>query len=217
MDSSTIAIVITVITIVSFILEKIPLAMTAMIASLAMGILVPEMKLSDIYSGFASNNVIMVAGMCIVGDALFKTGMANKIGKALGKSAVAKNERTFLIAVVICCTVMSAFLSNSGTIAMWMPLIAAVAAKSNGVIRSKMVILAAGIACAVGGAGTPGGFHLPADRQRRSDGGGRLRGRSEPLRSDENHDSPVPHHDRLLCYGRLLPHQEGTEAGEPRL
>ena len=154
MDSSTIAIVITVITIVSFILEKIPLAMTAMIASLAMGILVPEMKLSDIYSGFASNNVIMVAGMCIVGDALFKTGMANKIGKALGKSAVAKNERTFLIAVVICCTVMSAFLSNSGTIAMWMPLIAAVAAKSNGVIRSKMVILAAGIACAVGGAGT---------------------------------------------------------------
>ena len=112
------------------------------------------MKLSDIYSGFASNNVIMVAGMCIVGDALFKTGMANKIGKALGKSAVAKNERTFLIAVVICCTVMSAFLSNSGTIAMWMPLIAAVAAKSNGVIRSKMVILAAGIACAVGGAGT---------------------------------------------------------------
>ena len=49
---------------------------------------------------------------------------------------------------------MSAFLSNSGTIAMWMPLIAAVAAKSNGVIRSKMVILAAGIACAVGGAGT---------------------------------------------------------------
>ena len=154
MDSSTIAIVITVITIVSFILEKIPLAMTAMIASLAMGILVPEMKLSDIYSGFSSNNVIMVAGMCIVGDALFKTGMANKIGKALGKSAVAKNERTFLIAVVICCTVMSAFLSNSGTIAMWMPLIAAVAAKSNGVIRSKMVILAAGIACAVGGAGT---------------------------------------------------------------
>ena len=154
MDSSTIAIVITVITIVSFILEKIPLAMTAMIASLAMGILVPEMKLSDIYSGFSSNNVIMVAGMCIVGDALFKTGMANKIGKALGKSAVAKNERTFLVAVVICCTVMSAFLSNSGTIAMWMPLIAAVAAKSNGVIRSKMVIMAAGIASAIGGAGT---------------------------------------------------------------
>lgn len=154
MDSSIIAIIITLITIVSFILEKIPLAMTAMIASLAMGIILPEMKLSDVYAGFASNNVIMVAGMCIVGDALFKTGMANKIGNAIGKSRLAKNERVFTVAVVICCTIMSAFLSNSGTIAMWMPLIAAVAAKSNGLIRSKMVIMAAGIASAIGGAGT---------------------------------------------------------------
>ena len=54
MTSSTIAIIITVLTIISFILEKIPLAMTAMIASLAMGIILPEMKLSDIYAGFSS-------------------------------------------------------------------------------------------------------------------------------------------------------------------
>lgn len=154
MESSTIAIIITIITIISFVLEKIPLAMTAMIASLAMGIILPEMKLADVYSGFSSTTVMMVAGMCVVGDALFKTGMANKIGKAIGGSSLAKNERMFTIAVVICCTIMSSFLSNSGTIAMWMPLIAAVAAKSHGAIRSKMVIMAAGIACAVGGAGT---------------------------------------------------------------
>lgn len=154
MTSSTIAIIITVLTIISFILEKIPLAMTAMISSLAMGMILPEMKLSDIYSGFSSSTVMMVAGMMIVGDALFKTGMANKIGLKISTSSLAKNERLFTTVVVICCTVMSSFLSNSGTIAMWMPLIAACAAKSNGVIRSKMVIMAAGIACAVGGAGT---------------------------------------------------------------
>ena len=118
MSSSTIAIIITVIAIVSFILERIPLAMTAMIASLAMGILLPEMSLGDVYSGFASTTVMMVAGMSIVGDSLFKTGMANKIGKAISGSPAAKNERVFMIVVVICCTVMSAFLSNSGTIAM---------------------------------------------------------------------------------------------------
>ena len=49
---------------------------------------------------------------------------------------------------------MSAFLSNSGTIAMWMPLIAACAAKSHGVVRSKMIIIAAGMASAIGGAAT---------------------------------------------------------------
>lgn len=154
MPSSTIAIIITIITIISFVLEKIPLAMTAMIASLAMGIILPEMKLSDVYSGFSSSTVMMVAGMCIVGDALFKTGMANKIGRAISNSAVAKNERLFMVVVVICCTVMSAFLSNSGTIAMWMPLIAACAAKSHGVVRSKMIIIAAGMASAIGGAAT---------------------------------------------------------------
>ena len=62
MPSSTIAIIITIITIISFVLEKIPLAMTAMIASLAMGIILPEMKLSDVYSGFSSSTVMMVAG-----------------------------------------------------------------------------------------------------------------------------------------------------------
>lgn len=154
MSSSTIAIIITIIAVISFVLERIPLAMTAMIASLVMGIVLPEMSLSDVYTGFASTTVMMVAGMCIVGNALFETGMAEKIGAKIGTTSLAKNERSFMIVVVIICTIMSAFLSNSGTIAMWMPLIAAVAAKSAGKVRSKMVILPAGIACAIGGAGT---------------------------------------------------------------
>ena len=49
---------------------------------------------------------------------------------------------------------MSAFLSNSGTIAMWMPIIASIAAGSQGKIRSKMVIFPAGTAAIVGGACT---------------------------------------------------------------
>lgn len=154
MSSSTIAIIITIIAIISFVLEKIPLAMTAMIASLLMGIILPEMTLTDVYTGFASTTVMMVAGMCIVGNALFETGMAEKIGSKIGNTSLAKNERAFMLVVVVICTVMSAFLSNSGTIAMWMPLIAAVAAKSGGKVRSKMIILPAGIACAIGGAGT---------------------------------------------------------------
>ncbi len=154
MSSSTIAIIITILAIISFVLEKIPLAMTALIASLAMGIILPEMQLSDVYAGFASTTVMMVAGMCIVGNALFETGMAEKIGEKIGETKIAKNERLFTLVVVVICLIMSAFLSNSGTIAMWMPLIAAVAAKSKGSVRSKMVILPAGIACAIGGAGT---------------------------------------------------------------
>lgn len=92
-------------------------------AALAMGILIPEMKLSQIYSGFGGSTVVMVAGMCIVGDALFQTGVAQKLGAKIAATPLAKNERVFIMSVVIICTLMSAFLSNSGTIAMWMPII----------------------------------------------------------------------------------------------
>ena len=93
MESSTIAIIIILITIVSFILEKIPLAMTAMLSSIAMGIILPEMSLDDVYAGFSSSTVMMVAGMCVVGDSLFQTGMADKLGAALAHHHVPVGHR----------------------------------------------------------------------------------------------------------------------------
>lgn len=154
MTSSTIAIIITIITMILFFINKLPMSVVACISTLAMGILIPEMKLSQIYSGFGGSSIVMVAGMCIVGDALFQTGIAQRIGAKIASTPIAKNERVFIIAIVIICTVMSAFLSNSGCIAMWMPIIASIAAGSKGKIRSKMVIFPAGIACIIGGACT---------------------------------------------------------------
>ncbi len=54
MDSSIVAIIITVITIVLFICNRLPVSVVAMLASLAMGIFIPEMKLSAVYSGFSA-------------------------------------------------------------------------------------------------------------------------------------------------------------------
>ena len=154
MSESTLCIIITVITMLLFIGRVFPMAVTAMLCSLAMGILLPSVKLSAIYSGFGSAPVCMIAGMMIVGDALFQTGVAKKIGVALSKMKMFQNERIFTVMVVTVCVLMSAFMSDSGCIAMWMPIIAAVAAGSKGKIHSKMVIMPAGIACIVGGATT---------------------------------------------------------------
>lgn len=154
MATSTVAIIITIITMALFMINKLPMSVVACLCTLAMGILIPEMKLAQIYSGFGGSSIVMVAGMMIVGDALFQTGIAQRLGAKIGNLSIAKNEKWFIVFVVIICTVMSAFLSNSGCIAMWMPIIAAVAAGSKGRIRSKMVIMPAGIACIVGGAAT---------------------------------------------------------------
>lgn len=117
---------------VLFITRAFPMAVTAVLCSLAMGIMLPSVKLSAIYSGFGSAPVCMIAGMMIVGDAIFQTGVAQKMGVAIGKLRIVQNERIFTVVVVTICTFMSAFMSDSGCIAMWMPIIAAVAAGSRG-------------------------------------------------------------------------------------
>lgn len=154
MDSSIIAIIIAGITIVLFIMNRLPMSVVAMGSSVAMGILIPEMKLSSVYAGFSAPGWAMVVGMCIVSAALFETGVATRIGEKIGNSFLAKTERRFIVTVSAVCTLMSAFMSNNGTVAIWMPLIAVVAAGSGGSIRSKMVIFPAGTAAIIGGACT---------------------------------------------------------------
>ena len=154
MPSSTVAIIITVIVCILLVVNKFPFCGVSCLAAVAMGILIPEMELSQIYSGFGGSAVVMVAGMCIVSDALFQTGVAQQIGARICKTWIVGTEKRFIVAGVVICTVQSAFMSNSGVIAMWMPLIATIAAGSNGKIRSKMVIFPAGTAAIVGGACT---------------------------------------------------------------
>lgn len=134
--------------------NKLPMSVVAMGASVAMGILIPEMSLSDVYAGFSAPGWAMVVGMCIVSAAMFETGVAQRIGEAIGRSPLARNERTFIVAASACCTLMSAFMSNNGTVAIWMPLIAVVATGSMGKIRSKMVIFPAATGAIIGGACT---------------------------------------------------------------
>ncbi|MDR1702834.1 MAG: hypothetical protein LBR56_08655, partial [Sporomusaceae bacterium] len=149
MENSTIAIIIIGITIVSFMVEKIPLAVTAMAASVAMGI-TGVMPFSAVSSGFAATVTMMVAGMMIVGDALFETGVARVIGIKIGRSKLGQNERLFTFVVVSIICVLTGFLSNSAVIAMFMPIIAAVASKSNGKMQAKNITMLAGMAAAVG-------------------------------------------------------------------
>ncbi|MDO4313647.1 MAG: SLC13 family permease [Eubacteriales bacterium] len=154
MDSSIIAIIIAAITIALFIWNKLPMSVVAIGASVAMGVLIPEMELSAVYAGFSATGWSMVVGMCIVSAALFETGVAKRIGDKIGNSFLAKTERRFIVTASAVCSLMSAFMSNNGTVAIWMPLIAIVAAGSNGRIRSKMVIFPAGTAAIIGGACT---------------------------------------------------------------
>lgn len=149
MDSSIISIIIVLITMGLFVWNRLPISVVAILGSVAMAMFIPEMDLSAVYSGFSATGWPMVVGMCVVSAALFETGIARKIGEKIGNSFLAKTERRFIVTVSAVCSLMSAFMSNNGTVAIWMPIIAIVAANSCGKIRSKMVIFPAGTAAVI--------------------------------------------------------------------
>ena len=149
MEPSTIALIILAITIILFATGKIPLAVTAVASALALGIfgVIPFTKA---FAGFSNDVTMMVMGSIVIGEALFETGVAQKMGTAIIKM-VGTNERLFVIVCVVLAAVLSAFLSNTAVVAMMMPVVAATAASSKGKITKKGSYMAIGFAANVGG------------------------------------------------------------------
>ena len=124
MSPSTITLLFLAFAIVSFILEKIPLGLTATIVAIGLN-LTGVLSNSDTFAGYVNSNVILCVGMFVVGQALFETGMANKIGGLVTKFA--KSERMLIVAVMTIVGIMSGFLSNTGTAAVLIPVVCGIA------------------------------------------------------------------------------------------
>ena len=136
MSPSSITLIFLVFAIVMFIWEKIPLGLTAMICAIGLA-LTGVLTTSEAFAGFVNSNVILCVAMFIVGQALFETGMANKIGGLVTRFA--KSERSLIIAIMVITGVMSGFLSNTGTAAVLIPVIIGIAAQS-GFSRGKLLM-----------------------------------------------------------------------------
>lgn len=127
MSQTTITLLFLAFAIVSFILEKIPLGLTASICALGLT-LTGILDVSTTFSQYVNSNVILCVGMFVVGQALFETGMANKIGGLVTRFA--KTEKTLIIAIMVIAGVMSGFLSNTGTAAVLIPVVCGIADES---------------------------------------------------------------------------------------
>ena len=111
-----ITLIILVLAVISFLLEKIPVNLTimlSMIALVAFGIVDAKTAVS----GFASNTILMLIGLVIVGGALFETGICDMIAQSVTRFA--KTERMMIMAIMLLSAILSAGLSNSGTVAVF--------------------------------------------------------------------------------------------------
>ena len=136
MSPTTITLLFLAFAIVSFILEKIPLGLTATICALGLTV-TGVLDASTTFAQYVNSNVILCVGMFVVGQALFETGMANKIGGIVTKFA--KTEKMLIIAIMVIVGVMSGFLSNTGTVAVLIPVVCGIADES-GYSRSRLLM-----------------------------------------------------------------------------
>lgn len=109
-------------------------ALCALIALLLLGILTPEEALS----GFSSSVVIMMVGLFVVGGGILQTGLAKMISGKIMKLA-GTNELRLFVLVVLVTAAIGAFVSNTGTVALMLPIVVSLAA-SAGVNASRLLM-----------------------------------------------------------------------------
>ena len=138
-----------------FITELIPLAVTAMAACTALGIL-GVLPSKAVYAGMSNSTVVLFGGMFVIGAAMFKTGLAEAIGVAVVKKA-GTNEIPLMAAIMIVTIVLSSVSSNTGTVACLMPVIIGICQAAK--IPASKELMPLAIAANVGGTitmiGTP--------------------------------------------------------------
>lgn len=118
-------ITILLLTMVFFISGKIRsdiVALCALASLIVLEILEPEEALA----GFSSTVVIMMVGLFVVGGAIFQTGLAKMISSKLMRLAGHSETRLFILVMAVT-SLMGAFVSNTGTVAIMIPIVVSMA------------------------------------------------------------------------------------------
>lgn len=112
-------------------------ALCALLALLLFQILTP----SEALSGFSNSTVIMMVGLFIVGGGIFQTGLAQMISSRIMVLAGNSELKLFLL-VMIVTSLIGAFVSNTGTVALMLPIVVSMAAAAGTSPRRLLMPLA---------------------------------------------------------------------------
>ena len=155
MDPAIITLCVLAVAAFLFVTELIPLAVTAMAACTALGIL-GVLPSKQVYAGLSNSTVVLFGGMFVIGAAMFKTGLAEAVGLWVVHKA-GTGEVKLMGAVMLVTICLSSVSSNTGTVACLMPVVIGIANAAHVAPSKELMPLA--IAANVGGTitmiGTP--------------------------------------------------------------
>ena len=143
----TITLIILAATIVMFVTGRVRsdiVALCALTMLILFGILTP----TEALAGFSSPVVIMMVGLFVVGGAILQTGLAKAASQRIMKLAAGSDTKLFLLVVVVT-AVIGAFVSNTGTVALMMPIVVSMAAQAG--MRPGRLLMPLAFASSMGG------------------------------------------------------------------
>lgn len=144
MVTTIIILLLTVIMFVAGRLRSDIVALCALTSLVLFGILTPEEALS----GFSSTVVIMMVGLFVIGGAILQTGLAKVMSQRIIKMAGGNDTALFLL-VIFVTAFIGAFVSNTGTVALMMPIVVSMAAQSG--VRPSRLLMPLAFASSMGG------------------------------------------------------------------
>ena len=104
---------------------------------------------SEALAGFSSTVVVMLAVLFIVGEGISATGLATKAGNLLVK-LTGNSEFRMLVFVKLLVAVIGSFISNTGTVAILMPIVVSLSVKMN--IHPGKLLMPLAFGASMGGA-----------------------------------------------------------------
>jgi anion transporter len=138
-----------------FFTELLPLAVTAMLVPISLN-LSGVISGKEAFENFGDQWVVLFMAMFVVGEGMFRTGIADIVGRVVVK--VSGNSRAKLVVItMVAVGSMSAFLSNTGTVALFIPLVVGMAASAK--LKPGTLLMPMAFAASLGGTvtlvGTP--------------------------------------------------------------
>ncbi|MGB0683173.1 MAG: SLC13 family permease [Magnetovibrionaceae bacterium] len=119
-------------------------AIGVILALILTGLLSPAQALS----GFGSPLVVLIAGLFVVGEGLYRTGVAGTIGRAISRFSGTGEVR--LVALMMpAIALLSAFMSSTGAVAIFIPIVISLAREA-GLMPSRL-LMPLSIAALIGG------------------------------------------------------------------
>jgi di/tricarboxylate transporter len=120
-----------------FATEKLRVDLVALLVLLSVGLL-RLINPEDIFDGFANPAVITVWAVYIVSGGLFKTGVADAMGRGILRLAGDREPR-LIATIMVTCGVISAFMNNVGATAMLMPALVGISRRTK-IAVSKLLM-----------------------------------------------------------------------------